>query len=67
MDDDFDDAPGHERISPLSDEEADLFRFIRYGQLPPPIDPSQMVAEVDTRQVQPDDRPATESRRWQHG
>jgi hypothetical protein len=33
-------------ISPMSDEEADLFRYLRFGQLEPPIRPEETVAEV---------------------
>lgn len=52
-----DDAPAVDpnAISPMTDEEADLFRYLRFGQLPPPIRPEDMVAEVDTRRVPPDD------------
>ena len=37
----------HETISPLTDEEADLFRWLRYGQLPERIRPQDMIAMVD--------------------
>jgi hypothetical protein len=44
-----------EPITPMTDEEASLFRFIRYGTLPGRVDPEQTVGEVDTRHLQPPD------------
>ena len=53
-------------ISPMTDEEADLFRRLRFGQLPAPIAPADMVAEVDTRRLHPDDAYEEERRNWQY-
>jgi hypothetical protein len=36
-----------DRISPMTDEEAELFRWLRFGQLPDRIRPSDMIAMVD--------------------
>jgi hypothetical protein len=44
-----------EPITPMTDEEASLFRFIRYGILPGRVDPEQTIGEVDTRHLQPPD------------
>lgn len=57
-------GPMHEPITPMTDEEASLFRFIRYGTLPGRINPQQAVGEVDTRHIQPPDEGAEERRRW---
>ena len=51
-------------ISPLTDEEADLFRYLRFGQMPPPIRPEDMVAEVDTRRLQPEDETPVNRNNW---
>jgi hypothetical protein len=53
-------------ISPMTDEEADLFRRLRFGPMPPPVRPVDMVAEVDTRHLQPDDLAELERRNWQY-
>jgi hypothetical protein len=53
-------------ISPMSDEEAELFRRLRFGTLPPPVAPHDMVAEVDTRHLQADDPGERERRNWQY-
>lgn len=65
--DDDDDAM-RETISPLTDDEAELFRFLRFGQLPETVKPADMIAEVDTRHLQPTD-PAAEDRQriWYAG
>jgi len=57
---DRDDDPN--AISPMTDEEAELFRRLRFGSLPPPVAPEDMVAEVDTRHLQPEDPAERESR-----
>jgi len=36
-----------DRITPMTDEEAALFRLLRYGQLPEPIRPEQLVPVTD--------------------
>jgi hypothetical protein len=46
-----------EPITPMSEEEADLFRFIRWGELPPRIHIRDTVAEVDTRTRRSDPPP----------
>jgi hypothetical protein len=45
-----------EPITPMTDAEADLFRFLRYGQLPERVRPADAVETVDTstRQDIPD-------------
>ena len=64
-----DDAPADDpnTISPMTDEEADLFRYLRFGQLPPPIRPEDMVAEVDTRRIQPEDETPVDRHNWYGG
>lgn len=52
------------KISLITDEEAELFRRLRFGQLPEPIPPEDMVASVDTRRLQPDDEAEKERRKW---
>ena len=52
------------KISLITDEEAELFRRLRFGQLPEPISPADMVASVDTRRLQPDDEAEKERRNW---
>ena len=52
------------KISLITDEEAELFRRLRFGQLPTPISPADMVASVDTRRLQPDDEAEKERRNW---
>jgi hypothetical protein len=51
-----------EPITPMTDEEASLFRFIRYGILPGRVDPEQTIGEVDTRHLQPPDGDAQRRR-----
>jgi hypothetical protein len=55
------------KISLMTDEEAELFRRLRFGELPPPVTPADMVASVDTRRVQPEDEAQTERRFWWYG
>jgi hypothetical protein len=64
---DDDDLQPDNTISPMTDEEADLFRFLRFGQLPPRIKPEDMVAEVDTRHLQPEDPNSHHRRIWLTG
>lgn len=52
------------KISLITDEEAELFRRLRFGQLPAPISPEDMVASVDTRRLQPEDEAVRERRNW---
>jgi len=40
------------KISLITDEEAELFRRLRFGQLPEPVSPADMIASVDTRWLQ---------------
>lgn len=54
------------KISLITDEEAELFRRLRFGQLPPPISPADMIASVDTRRLQPDDEAEKERRNWRY-
>ena len=65
MDDEVEPDPN--AISPMTDEEADLFRFLRFGQLPPRVRPEDMVAEVDTRRIPREDPFAQQSRIWLTG
>jgi hypothetical protein len=64
---DQDGEPGAwEPISPMTEEEAALFRFIRFGELPGRISPDDTIATVDTRSIRPpdpdiDDRGAREA------
>jgi hypothetical protein len=50
-----------EPITPMTDDEAELFRFIRYGQLPDRVPPAQMVEAVRT-DAAPPEPPAKELR-----
>lgn len=52
------------KISLITDEEAELFRRLRFGQLPAPISPADTVASVDTRRLQPEDEAEKERRNW---
>lgn len=52
------------KISPMTDEEAELFRYLRFGQLPERVDPADMVGSVDTRHLQPDDPELQERQNW---
>jgi hypothetical protein len=52
-----------EPITPMTDDEAELFRFIRYGQLPDRVDPGQMVQTVRTDAV-PDQPSPDDVRRY---
>ncbi|HZD97368.1 MAG TPA: hypothetical protein VE132_04305 [Micromonosporaceae bacterium] len=54
------------KISLITDEEAELFRWLRFGQLPAPISPADMIASVDTRWLQPDDEAEKERRNWRY-
>ena len=58
-----DGAMEHESITPMTDDEAELFRFIRYGQLPDRVQPGQMVETVRTDAV-PDEPPSDDVRRF---
>ncbi|NUO57424.1 MAG: hypothetical protein HOV71_15945 [Hamadaea sp.] len=49
-----------ESITPMTDDEAELFRFIRYGQLPDRVPPSRMVESVETSAPQEDPVPYTD-------
>jgi hypothetical protein len=60
-----DDDPN--KISPMTDEEAELFRRLRFGQLPAPISPADMTGSVDTRRIQPEDAAEQERRYWWYG
>ena len=51
-----------EPITPMTDEEAELFRFIRYGQLPDRVQPGEMVETVRTDAV-PNEPLTDEARR----
>ena len=44
-----------EPITPMSDEEAELFRFVRFGQLPDRVPRGQMIETVqaDTQPEEP--------------
>jgi len=55
------------KISPMTDEEAELFRRLRFGQLPTPISRADMIESVDTRRTQPDDAAEKERRNWRYG
>jgi len=55
------------KISLITDEEAELFRRLRFGQLPEPVSPADMIASVDTRWLQPDDEAQKERRNWRYG
>jgi len=55
------------KISLITDEEAELFRRLRFGQLPEPVSPADMIASVDTRWLQPDDEAEKERRNWRYG
>jgi len=46
-----------ESITPMTDDEAELFRFIRYGQLPDRVPPAKMVESVETSVPQEDPHP----------
>jgi hypothetical protein len=46
-----------ESITPMTDDEAELFRFIRYGQLPDRVPPGQLVESVETSTPAEDPRP----------
>ncbi|WP_157546688.1 hypothetical protein [Hamadaea tsunoensis] len=37
-----------EPITPMTDEEAELFRFLRFGQLPERVAPAQTVESVQS-------------------
>lgn len=37
-----------DRIGPMTDDEAALFRFLRFGQLPARVLPSELVELVET-------------------
>jgi hypothetical protein len=37
-----------DRLGPMSDEEAELFRWLRFGQLPPRVLPSERVELVES-------------------
>jgi hypothetical protein len=52
------DAPEHR--GPISDEEAALFRFLRYGQLPERVLPSERVELVDAESGQAVSDPAAD-------
>lgn len=52
----------HEPITPMSDEEAELFRFLRFGQLPDRVPPGQMVETVQT-EATPEEPPADDVHR----
>ena len=52
-------------VTAWDDREAELFRRLRFGQLPPPVNPADMVASVDTRRLQPEDE--DEDRRFWYG
>lgn len=60
-----DDDPN--KISPMTDEEAELFRRLRFGQRPAPISRADMVESVDTSHVQPEDEAVRERRFWWYG
>jgi hypothetical protein len=53
----------HEPITPMSDEEAELFRFLRFGQLPDRVPPGQLVETVQT-DVTPEDPPTDDAHRY---
>jgi len=52
-----------EPITPMTDDEAELFRFLRYGQLPDRVTPGQMVETVRTDSVL-NDPPSDDVRRY---
>lgn len=52
-----------EPITPMSDEEAELFRFLRFGQLPDRVPPGETVETVQT-DVPPEDPPSHEAHRY---
>jgi hypothetical protein len=60
-----DDDPN--KISPMTDEEAELFRRLRFGQLPAPISRADMVESVDTSHPRPEDEAERERRNWRYG
>ena len=37
-----------ESITPITDDEAELFRFLRYGQLPDRVPPGRLIESVET-------------------
>jgi len=53
----------HEPITPMSDDEAELFRFLRFGQLPDRVPPGQLVETVQT-DVAPEDPPSDDVHRY---
>jgi hypothetical protein len=53
-----------DEITPMTDEEADLFRRLRFAQLPPVVAPSEMTTSTDTRAVQPPDANAEWRRQY---
>lgn len=53
----------HEPITPMTDEEAELFRFLRFGQLPDRVPPGQTVETVQT-EAKPEEPPADDVRRY---
>lgn len=53
----------HEPITPMTDEEAELFRFLRFGQLPDRVPPGQTVESVRT-EATPEEPPADDIRRF---
>jgi hypothetical protein len=55
-----------DEITPMTDEEADLFRRWRFGQLPEAIDRDSLTTSADVRVVQPPD-PVAEWRRRADG
>jgi hypothetical protein len=46
-----------ESITPMTDDEAELFRFLRYGQLPDRVPPSQLVESIETEPAHEEPRP----------
>jgi hypothetical protein len=47
----------HEPITPMSDDEAELFRFLRFGQLPDRVPPGQTIETVATDTAVPEEPP----------
>ncbi len=53
----------HEPITPMSDDEAELFRFLRFGRLPDRVPPGQLVETVQA-DVTPEDPPIDDVHRY---
>jgi hypothetical protein len=55
-----------EPITPMTDEEAELFRFLRFGQLPDRVPPGQMVETVQA-EGRPEEPPTNNDPRHYQG